>query len=235
MNDLAQEKSPYLRHAATQPVDWRPWSEEAFRAAEREDKPVFLSIGAAWCHWCHVMADECFEDGEIARLLNDNYICIKLDRDERPDIDRRFQRAAAAAGAGGGWPLTVFLTPVKEPFLVGIYFPAKTPTAGRGSGGYCRRRRPLPDEEATSTGRPARSPALKPPALRHPRPAGAFDEGAGLILSQFDSKNGGFGTAPKFPMPGAIEFLMQRYAMTGNGVIANAVRQTCRHGEGRIP
>ena len=123
MNRLSAEKSPYLRHAASQEIEWYPWGEEAFEKAEREGKPVFLSSGAVWCHWCHVMAKECFENEEIAKLLNENFISIKVDRDERPDIDRRFQRAVSAMGSGGGWPLSVFLTPDKKPFFGGTYFP----------------------------------------------------------------------------------------------------------------
>jgi len=104
MNRLSREKSPYLRHAALQDINWYPWSEEAFEQAKKEDKPVFLSTGAVWCHWCHVMSQESFENIEIVNLLNKHFICIKLDRDERPDIDRRYQQAVSALGGGGGWP-----------------------------------------------------------------------------------------------------------------------------------
>src|SRR5512137_34454 len=130
MNRLAQEKSAYLHHAANQKIDWHPWSEEAFEKARKEDKPVFLSSGAIWCHWCHVMAKESFEDDEVAELLNDRYVAIKLDRDERPDVDRRYQQAVTAMGAGGGWPLSVFLTPEKIAFYGGTYFPV-TDSFGR--------------------------------------------------------------------------------------------------------
>jgi uncharacterized protein YyaL (SSP411 family) len=123
MNRLANERSPYLQHAASQKIDWHPWSEEVFQRAFDEDKPVFLSTGAVWCHWCHVMAQECFENEEIADMLNENFVCIKLDRDERPDIDRRYQQAVVAISSAGGWPLSVFLTPDKMPFFGGTYFP----------------------------------------------------------------------------------------------------------------
>ena len=103
LNRLTHETSAYLQHAASQKINWYPWSEEAFEKARQEDKPVFLSSGAIWCHWCHVMTKECFEDDEVAQLLNDRFIAIKLDRDERPDIDRRYQRALAVMGLGGGW------------------------------------------------------------------------------------------------------------------------------------
>ena len=135
MNRLSTEKSPYLRHAAHQKIEWYPWSEEAFEAARRENKAVFLSTGAVWCHWCHVMAKECFEDEEIVELLNNNFITIKLDRDERPDIDRRYQQAVYAMGSGGGWPLSVFLTPDKKPFFGGTYFP---PEDSQGRPGFKR-------------------------------------------------------------------------------------------------
>jgi uncharacterized protein YyaL (SSP411 family) len=229
MKRLAGEKSPYLRHAATQPVDWYPWGEEAFRTAAEQDKPIFLSSGAVWCHWCHVMAQESFCDPAIAALLNAHFICIKLDRDERPDIDRRYQRLAALAGVGGGWPLSLFLTPDRKPFFVGTYFPPRDAYGRPGFGrivesiaGLYRTKREEIDEHARDL-----SSGLVPKE----REAGAIsveflDEAAGRMLAQFDSKNGGFGTAPKFPMPGAIDFLLQRYALTGNGVIGNAVRRT---------
>ncbi|HDK17488.1 MAG TPA: thioredoxin domain-containing protein [Nitrospirae bacterium] len=123
MNRLVKEKSAYLKHAARQKIDWYPWGEEAFERARKESKPLFMSSGAAWCHWCHVMTEESFNDEETISLLNENFISIKLDRDERPDIDKLYQQAAAVMGAGGGWPLSVFLTPDKKPFFAGTYFP----------------------------------------------------------------------------------------------------------------
>jgi len=123
VNKLANQKSAYLQHAAHQKINWYPWGDEPFEKAKQEDKPVFLSSGAIWCHWCHVMAKESFEDQEVAQILNDNFIAIKLDRDEMPDIDRRYQQAVAAMGFGGGWPLSVFLTSEKKPFYGGTYFP----------------------------------------------------------------------------------------------------------------
>ena len=123
MNRLSKEKSAYLKHAATKTIDWYPWSEEAFERAKAEDKPLFLSSGAVWCHWCHVMARESFHDEEVAAILNEQFISIKLDRDERPDIDRRYQLSVNAMGSGGGWPLSVFMTYDKRPFYGGTYFP----------------------------------------------------------------------------------------------------------------
>jgi len=123
VNKLTNQKSAYLQHAAHQKINWYPWGDEPFEKAKQEDKPVFLSSGAIWCHWCHVMAKESFEDQEVAQILNDNFIAIKLDRDEMPDIDRRYQQAVAAMGFGGGWPLSVFLTSEKKHFYGGTVFP----------------------------------------------------------------------------------------------------------------
>src|SRR5436190_5559469 len=123
-NHLIHETSPYLLQHAHNPVDWFPWSKAAFEKARRENKPLFLSIGYSACHWCHVMAHESFEDEEIAKLMNENFINIKVDREERPDIDDIYQRVCQIATGNGGWPLSVFLTPDQKPFYIGTYFPA---------------------------------------------------------------------------------------------------------------
>src|SRR6266516_2628796 len=122
-NELGQASSSYLRSAAYQPVNWRQWSDAAFEAARREDKPILLDIGAVWCHWCHVMDRESYESEELAQIINESYIAVKVDRDERPDIDARYQMAVSALTGQGGWPLTAFLTPVGKLFYVGTYFP----------------------------------------------------------------------------------------------------------------
>ena len=122
-NRLIYEKSPYLRQHAENPVDWYPWGEEAFEKAKREDKPVFLSIGYSTCHWCHVMAHESFEDPGVAEILNRAYVPVKVDREERPDVDSVYMQACVAANGSGGWPLTAILTPEQEPFFIGTYFP----------------------------------------------------------------------------------------------------------------
>src|SRR5512141_297103 len=122
-NSLAQACSAYLRSAMHQPIRWHQWGEEAFTAAQRENKPILLDIGAVWCHWCHVMDREAYDDPEIARLVNDNFTAVKVDRDERPDIDSRYQAAVQAMTGQGGWPLTAFLTPEGKPFYGGTYFP----------------------------------------------------------------------------------------------------------------
>ena len=129
-NSLAGEKSPYLLQHAENPVDWRPWGPEAFAKARRENKPILLSVGYAACHWCHVMAHESFEDEETARVLNEKYVSVKVDREERPDVDQVYMAACQALTGQGGWPLTVFLTPEGKPFYAGTYFP-KTSRYGR--------------------------------------------------------------------------------------------------------
>lgn len=229
MNTLAREKSAYLRHSADQKVNWYPWSEQAFERAIAEDKPLFLSSGAVWCHWCHVMAKECFYDDDIAGLLNDNFVNIKLDRDERPDIDRRYQMAVAAMGSGGGWPLSVFLTPDKKPFYGGTYFP---PEDRRGMPGFkkiltavntlYRSKRDEIDDYTLKLVK-----ALEPvPASAGELSEDSLDQAVESVLSQFDHQNGGFGEAPKFPMPGATEFLINRCFIHRNKTVESAVRQT---------
>ena len=229
MNRLANEKSPYLRKAAHQKINWYPWGEEAFETAKKENKPVFLSTGAVWCHWCHVMAKECFENDEIAQLLNERFISVKLDRDERPDIDRRYQHAVSAMGFGSGWPLSVFLTPDRIPFFGGTYFP---PDDAAGKPGFKKVLTAVADfyNEKTRKGSEYGQRILE--SLRpQPLPDGEIEEAAidrsvANILSHFDLQNGGFGFAPKFPMPGAMEFLINRYFFTKKESIGHAVKKT---------
>jgi uncharacterized protein YyaL (SSP411 family) len=229
MNRLASEKSAYLRHAADQQIDWYPWSDEPFERARKEDKPVFLSTGAVWCHWCHVMAKESFSDGEVVRLLNEYYISIKLDRDERPDIDRRYQQAVAAMGNGSGWPLSVFLTPEKKPFFGGTYFP---PEDSHGRPGFRKVLKSVSDFYRNKRGEVEEYARNLVDYLRpEPGKSGAveralIEKAEARILSDFDPQNGGFGASPKFPMSGAIEFLLNRYFLTGNETAGFAVRKT---------
>jgi uncharacterized protein YyaL (SSP411 family) len=229
VNRLASEKSTYLKHAADQQIDWYPWSDEPFERARKEDKPVFLSTGAVWCHWCHVMAKESFHDEAVVRLLNEYYICIKLDRDERPDIDRRYQQAVAAMGNGSGWPLSVFLTPERKPFFGGTYFP---PEDSHGRPGFRKVLRSVSDFYRDKRGEVEEYTKnlldyLKP----GPGESGAvekslIEKAEAQILSDFDRQNGGFGASPKFPMNGAIEFLLNRYFLAGNETAGLAVRKT---------
>ena len=229
MNRLSSERSPYLKHAAHQKIDWHPWSEEAFELARREDKPVFLSTGAVWCHWCHVMAKESFEDNETSLLMNELFVNIKLDRDERPEIDRRYQQAVAAMGGGSGWPLSVFLTPDKEPFYGGTYFP---PEDSQGRPAFKSVLKAVSaffktkNDDARSYANRIME-ALKPEPLSAGDPSEALvDEAEKRILAVFDARNGGFGTAPKFPMPGALEFLTRRSMAGKDPSAGHAVRRT---------
>lgn len=229
MNRLANQNSPYLRHAAHQKIDWYPWCDEAFERAKKEGKPVFLSSGAVWCHWCHVMAKESFEDDEVATILNRHFISIKLDRDERPDIDRRYQRAVAAMGGGSGWPLSVFLTHDKKPFYGGTYFPLHE---GFGRPGFKTLLKAISELYNTKKDEVIENSTeivefLKPKDLTKGHVGQELVSiGIKAILDSADRKNGGFGYAPKFPMSGAIEFLLNRYFFTGDGDLGDFLKKT---------
>jgi uncharacterized protein YyaL (SSP411 family) len=229
MNRLSKEKSAYLRHAASQTVDWYPWNEDAFAKAKREDRPVFLSTGALWCHWCHVMAKECFENEEIAEILNEHFVSIKLDRDERPDIDRRYQRAVAAMGSGGGWPLSIFLTPDKKPFFGGTYFP---PEDRSGRPGF---KKVLVEVSTFYRAQKADIADYTERLINHltPQPLtesgierSYVDSAVDGITAEYDPQHGGFGSSPKFPMPGAMEFLINRYFFRNDETIASVIQKT---------
>ena len=220
-NALAAEPSAYLRSAAHQPVHWLPWGDAAFRRAQAEHKPILLDIGAVWCHWCHVMDGESYEDPEVAELLNAEYVCVKVDRDERPDVDARYQRAVQALTGQGGWPLTAFLTPAGEVFYGGTYFPPEQNAYGRP--GFLTLLRRLADawraeqaklEQSARTIREHVTAALneaKPGAVD---PA-LLDAAADQMARLFDVRHGGFGTAPKFPHAAACQFLLGRWRDTG--------------------
>jgi uncharacterized protein YyaL (SSP411 family) len=229
MNRLSSERSPYLQHAAHQKIDWYPWSDEPFLRAEREGKAVFLSSGGVWCHWCHVMAKESFENDDVAALLNELFISVKLDRDERPDIDRRYQQAVSLMGGGGGWPLSVFLTPDRTPFFGGTYFP---PDDRYGRPGFLKVLRSVHEFYELRKGDAAAygvriMDALKAEVLTAGDLAqDSLEAAAGAMLGQFDASHGGFGGAPKFPMPGVLEFLLHRAAMRKDHDAENAVRTT---------
>ena len=229
MNRLSKEKSAYLKHSADQKIDWYPWSDEVFIKAEKEDKPLFLSSGGVWCHWCHVMAKECFYDDEIAAILNENFISVKVDRDERPDVDRRYQLAVNAMGSAGGWPLTVFLTHEKKPFYGGTYFP---PEDRYGRPGLKKILYAVLDlynskKDDISEYTDKVLDVLQRPKLKHEE----FDtsllvEAVELILREYDPRNGGFGKAPKFPVTGAMEFLISRYRISQDQALEAAVKKT---------
>ncbi|HYX81848.1 MAG TPA: thioredoxin domain-containing protein, partial [Gemmatimonadales bacterium] len=223
-NTLLSEASAYLQSAAHQPVHWMPWGEAAFAHARAQHKPILLDIGAVWCHWCHVMDGESYEDPAIAEVLNRDFVCVKVDRDERPDVDTRYQRAVQALTGQGGWPLTAFLTPEGEVFFGGTYFPPDNNPYGRP--GFHRvlmeiarafREEP---ERVTANARAIREHVVqsldeaKSGNVTADIVSGAADQMARL----FDVRYGGFGTAPKFPHPAALEFLLARWHDTRGGL-----------------
>jgi hypothetical protein len=215
-NRLGGAASAYLQSAAHQPIHWYPWGDEAFSAARAQDRPVLLDIGAVWCHWCHVMDGESYEDPALAGYLNDNFICIKVDRDERPDVDARYQRAVQAFTRQGGWPLTAFLTPTGEVFYGGTYFP---PEGKYGQPGFrtvlasvldaYRSRRGQVEAQAQAI-RQVLDTHLDESAPGEPSPA-LLSEAQAQIARVFDPVHGGFGSQPKFPHPGVLTFLLHRW------------------------
>ncbi len=212
-NHLVNETSPYLLQHADNPVEWYPWGEEAFSKARAEDKPIFLSIGYSACHWCHVMAHESFEDTETAQILNRSFISIKVDREERPDIDNVYMAACQAMTGSGGWPLTLFLTPEKKPFYAGTYFPK---TAQYGMLGFRELLNAINEAWMHDREHLIRSAEALTNAFseKHEAVSGAdnlVERGLSALLKSFDRTCGGFGRAPKFPMPQHLLFLLQQY------------------------
>jgi uncharacterized protein len=227
-NRLIHEKSPYLIQHAYNPVDWYPWGEEAFAKAKREDKPVFLSIGYSTCHWCHVMEKDSFEDLEVAALLNEHYISIKVDREERPDLDQKYMAACQALTGQGGWPLTVFLTPDKKPFYAGTFFPKSSRYGITGMIDILPRLSTFWKEERT---RVVQAGDELTEALRQMTRASKEDLSAAVqnlpgtellekayqqFKSSYDQQYGGFGQAPKFPAPHQLIFLLRYWKRTGS-------------------
>jgi uncharacterized protein len=222
VNQLAQEVSPYLQEAARQPVHWLPWGEPAFRQAREGDKPILLDIGAIWCHWCHVMEKESYENPEVARLINEHFAAIKVDRDERPDVDRRYQQAVAMISGTGGWPLTVFLTPEGKVIYGGTYFPADDRDGRVGlktlllrvAAAYKSR------EAEVLKGTEMLAQALKrlesEASQRAPLSARLVDLVVSDLVQQFDPVHGGFGSEAKFPTGSRIELAMARYFVDRN-------------------
>jgi uncharacterized protein YyaL (SSP411 family) len=215
-NRLAKETSPYLLQHADNPVDWYPWSEEAFKRAREEDKPVFLSIGYSSCHWCHVMAHESFENPGIASFLNQDFVCIKVDREERPDIDSVYMDAVQSMTGRGGWPLTVFLTPEGKPFHGGTYFPPEDRHGLPGLPGVLKNvadayRSHRDDiEKLTSKLSLSMSKSLLN-GEAEPLVPDIIRQAFFVLKRSFDGRNGGFGTAPKFPQPLVLELLLRYY------------------------
>ncbi|MEU8791094.1 thioredoxin domain-containing protein [Streptomyces sp. NPDC048643] len=232
-NRLAHETSPYLLQHADNPVDWWPWSAEAFEEARRTGRPVLLSVGYSSCHWCHVMAHESFEDEATAAYLNEHFVSVKVDREERPDVDAVYMEAVQAATGQGGWPMTVFLTPDAEPFYFGTYFPPE-PRHGMASfrqvlegvsGAWAERR----DEVAEVAGKITRDLAEREMNFGDSSAPGEEDLAGALLglTREYDATRGGFGGAPKFPPSMVIEFLLRHHARTGSeGALQMAV-DTC--------
>ena len=231
-NRLKDSASPYLRSAAHQPIDWYEWGEEAFRKARTEDKPLLLDIGAVWCHWCHVIDRESYENPQIAGMINELFVPVKVDRDERPDVDARYQSAISAISGQGGWPLTAFLTPDGKPFYGGTYFP---PEDAMGRPGFKRillavaeafkTRRAEVDKSAMTLEEAVAKAEIFQGARGDfdPTVVDAIVESA---LSQFDETHGGFGHAPKFPHSSTVDLLLERYQATRDAQLLHVAQRT---------
>jgi uncharacterized protein YyaL (SSP411 family) len=227
-NSLAQESSPYLLQHKHNPVDWLPWGEEAFAKARAEDKPILLSVGYAACHWCHVMAHESFENDEIAALMNRLFVNVKVDREERPDLDGVYQNALAILGEQGGWPLTMFLTPEGEPYWGGTYFP---PEARYGRPGFPQVLQALADAYANDRQKVSSNVAaikdaltkLANPSAGEPISAAMAARVCQSFLREIDPRNGGLGSAPKFPQPSVLKLLWRAWQRTGQAPYKEAV------------
>jgi uncharacterized protein YyaL (SSP411 family) len=224
-NRLLLETSPYLLQHAHNPVNWYPWGDEAFDRAREEGRPVLLSVGYSTCHWCHVMEEESFEDKDIARYLNEKYVAIKVDREERPDVDAIYMRAVQLLSGRGGWPMTVWLTPAREPFFAGTYFPARDGDRGARTGflTLLRRFRELYDQDPERVASAAAAlthevrESLAPRAGGSgPPPEGVLVEAFRFFRDRYDAENGGLSGAPKFPSSLPIRFLLRQHRRTGD-------------------
>ena len=234
-NRLASEKSPYLLQHKDNPVDWYPWGPEAFERAKKENKPILLSIGYSTCHWCHVMEHESFSVPATAAVMNEHFVCVKLDREERPDVDKLYMTAVQALTGQGGWPLNAFLTPDLKPFYGGTYFP---PDSRYGRPGWTallenlarlwKDRREDVVKDAASLARAVAESAGAVSAERGRPEEAAFETAEKNLRAGFDPENGGFGGAPKFPMPANIRFLLRRHARTGDADAKTMAVETLR-------
>ena len=220
LNSLSRASSAYLRSAMHQPIRWHEWGAEAFAEAQRENKPMLLDIGAVWCHWCHVMDRESYEDPQIAEIVNEHFVAVKVDRDERPDIDSRYQAAIQAVSGQGGWPLTAFLTPDGKPFYGGTYFP---PGDGYGRPSFRRVLLSIANAYKEKKGDVVEQAQMVESAIAQAESfAGRSGKVSGAAITaiqesavkMFDSRHGGFGQAPKFPHPSALDLLIERYAQS---------------------
>src|SRR6476620_8763775 len=231
-NSLSTASSAYLRSAMHQPVQWHEWGEEAFATAKRENKPILLDIGAVWCHWCHVMDRESYDDAEVAQIVNERFIAVKVDRDERPDIDSRYQAAISAISGQGGWPLTAFLTPEGKPFYGGTYFP---PSDQYGRPSFKRVLVAISDAYHEKNGEVVEQAKMVESALSQSESfagssaefsPGVIDAIVKSVLNMFDPKNGGFGSAPKFPHPSTLDLIIERFASPGDEELRNVFTTT---------
>ena len=228
VNRLADATSPYLLQHQDNPVEWRPWGDEAFAEAKRRDAPIFLSVGYSACHWCHVMAHESFEDEETAAYLNEHFVCVKVDREERPDVDAIYMQATVAMTGHGGWPMSVFLTPTAEPFFCGTYFPSQ-PRPGMATFRQVlqslveawRTKREQIDEIGRSI--------VSQLGARPNWAMGSvdLDKAVALLKVDFDPVDAGFGKAPKFPPSMVLDFLLRHHRRTGSEDALTMVAQTC--------
>ena len=234
MNRLARERSPYLLQHAANPVEWFPWGDEAFEKSRSERKPIFLSIGYSTCHWCHVMEHESFENAEVAAVLNEHFVSVKVDREERPDVDRVYMAFVQRTTGGGGWPMSVWLTPELKPFYGGTYFP---PTSRWGRPGFVEILQQIARVWATEPDTVARSADAIVDQLRAGEKAAPLMSLPGVgglahtveeFRRAFDQVNGGFGDAPKFPRPSELLFLLREHARTGDGGARDMVLRTLR-------
>ncbi|HEY4902582.1 MAG TPA: thioredoxin domain-containing protein [Candidatus Sulfotelmatobacter sp.] len=235
-NSLARASSAYLRSAMHQPIQWHEWGEEAFAAARRENKPMLLDIGAVWCHWCHVMDRESYDDPEVAVIVNQNFIAVKVDRDERPDIDSRYQVAVSSISGQGGWPLTAFLTPDGKPFYGGTYFP---PNDGYGRPSFRRVLLSIASAYKEKNDDVVEQAKMVENAIAQ---AESFAGRGGKVsqsvvdamqkaaIGMFDAEHGGFGQAPKFPHPSVLDLLIEQYGrMGGGGLLRQATEGGGQH------
>jgi uncharacterized protein YyaL (SSP411 family) len=234
MNRLGRERSPYLLQHAENPVDWFAWSDEAFAKARADDKPIFLSIGYSTCHWCHVMEHESFESASVAAVLNEHFVSIKVDREERPDVDRVYMTFVQATTGSGGWPMSVWLTPELQPFYGGTYFPPSSQWGRPGFVDILQEIARVWRGERTKVVQSAEAMTKQLRSLEQPSPARSVPGADALARTveqfreAFDPRHGGFGDAPKFPRPSELLFLLREYARTADTSARDMVLRTLR-------
>ncbi|MHA2184007.1 MAG: thioredoxin domain-containing protein [Promethearchaeota archaeon] len=230
-NKLLNEKSPYLQQHADNPVEWYPWGKEAFDKAKEENKPIFLSIGYSTCHWCHVMAHESFENQEVGNLMNETFVSIKVDREERPDIDKIYMTVCQMMTGSGGWPLTIIMTPDKKPFFAGTYFPKETRFGRIGLIDLIKRIKQLWNDQRSELLNSAEQITMSLQNIDQESPgekfrANTLKKAYKQLSVQFDDQNGGFGSRPKFPTPHNLIFLLRYWKRTGDQKSLEMVEKT---------